>query len=260
VRNDRDRPASPPTTVPDTLAAAIAADPARPLLTWYDDATGERAELSGATCANWVAKTANLLVDGCGLGPGDPVRVDAPPHWQTAAILLGCWAAGLVVVGPGGDAEAAFAAADRAAGHVGRAGEVFGLALAPLAAPLRHPPAGVADFVTEVRAHGDHFAPGAPIGPDDPAVAPGAWPDAPGGDPGGLSHRRLCARAADRAAAHRIGPGARVLVDVAAHPHPLDWLLAPLAAAGSAVLCAHLDPGTVPARVATERVTVTLAP
>src|SRR5690606_31992912 len=33
---------------------------ARPLITFYDDATGERIELSGVTTANWVAKTANL--------------------------------------------------------------------------------------------------------------------------------------------------------------------------------------------------------
>src|SRR5262245_66226190 len=52
-----------------TLLAA--ADPTRPLLTWYDDTTGERTELSGATLGNWVAKTANLLVDGVGAGPGD---------------------------------------------------------------------------------------------------------------------------------------------------------------------------------------------
>src|SRR5215468_371295 len=70
-----------------------ATDPAQPLITWYDDATGDRAELSGATLANWVAKTANLLVDGGGLGPGDRAAVLLPPHWQTAAVLLGCWSA-----------------------------------------------------------------------------------------------------------------------------------------------------------------------
>ncbi len=52
------------------FADAVATDPNRPLLTWYDDATGERTELSGATLANWVAKTANLLVDELALGPG----------------------------------------------------------------------------------------------------------------------------------------------------------------------------------------------
>ena len=34
---------------------------ARPLITFYDDATGERVELSAATTANWAAKAANLL-------------------------------------------------------------------------------------------------------------------------------------------------------------------------------------------------------
>ena len=37
--------------------------PARPLVTFYDDATGERVELSVATYANWVAKTAGLAQD-----------------------------------------------------------------------------------------------------------------------------------------------------------------------------------------------------
>src|SRR5439155_75514 len=90
-------------SVDSLFRAVVAADPTRPLLTWYDDATGERTELSGATLDNWVAKTANLLVDGCGLGPGDRAAVLLPPHWQTAAVLLGCWSAGLDVAfsGPG---------------------------------------------------------------------------------------------------------------------------------------------------------------
>src|SRR6266545_3289259 len=84
-------------TVAGALAAAVAVDPTRPLLTYYDDATGERTELSGATLDNWAAKTANLLVDGCGLTAGDRAAVLLPPHWQSAAVLLGCWSAGLVV-------------------------------------------------------------------------------------------------------------------------------------------------------------------
>ena len=82
-------------TVDSFFRAVVTADPSRPLLTYYDDGTGERTELSGATLDNWVAKTANLLVDGCGLGPGDRAAVLLPPHWQTAAVLLGCWSAGL---------------------------------------------------------------------------------------------------------------------------------------------------------------------
>ena len=38
-------------------------NPAGPRITYYDDATGERVELSTATLANWAAKTANLLRD-----------------------------------------------------------------------------------------------------------------------------------------------------------------------------------------------------
>ena len=35
----------------------------KPFLTWYDDHRDERIELSYRTFDNWVAKTANLLVD-----------------------------------------------------------------------------------------------------------------------------------------------------------------------------------------------------
>src|SRR5262245_30404478 len=89
-------------TAASLLGHATAADPAQPVLTWYDDGTGERVELSGLTLGNWVSKTANLLVDGCGLGPGESATVLLPPHWQTAAVLLGCWTAGLLVA-PAGD-------------------------------------------------------------------------------------------------------------------------------------------------------------
>jgi uncharacterized protein (TIGR03089 family) len=240
----------PPTTVPVAFHHIVTIDPARPLLTWYDDRTGDRAELSGATCANWLAKTANLLVDGCGLGPGDTAVVDAPPHWQTAAIRLGCWAAGLVLTdsGSGAGVDVGFATADRIEAVLGRAGSGFGfgLALAPLAAPMREVPTGAADFVVEVRAYGDHFTPATPVAPEALATAD-------------LTHRQLCESAADRAAALGIGPGDRVLIDVAAHPDPLEWLLAPLVAGASTVLCGNLDPATLPARTAAERVTVTLS-
>ncbi len=49
-------------TVPAVLAAATASDPGRPRLTWYG-ADGERVELSARVLENWVAKTANLLVE-----------------------------------------------------------------------------------------------------------------------------------------------------------------------------------------------------
>ncbi|MBK3590271.1 TIGR03089 family protein, partial [Streptomyces sp. MBT57] len=69
-------------TAADLLRSALAADPARPLVTFYDDATGERVELSVATFANWVAKTANLLQSDLAAEPGDRLALLLPAHWQ----------------------------------------------------------------------------------------------------------------------------------------------------------------------------------
>ena len=49
-----------------------------PRITSYDDASGERIELSTVTLANWAAKTANLLRDELGAGPGSRVAVLLP--------------------------------------------------------------------------------------------------------------------------------------------------------------------------------------
>jgi uncharacterized protein (TIGR03089 family) len=223
-------------TLGKLLDAAVAADPARPLLTWYDDATGERTELSGATLANWVAKTANLLVDGAGLAPGDTAAVLLPPHWQTAAILLGCWTAGVSVV-DGPAADVAFGTGD-----AGDAPERYATALHPLALPMRALPAGWSDYTVEVRSHGDHFRPYQPVTGADRAL-------------GGRSHAETVAAATARAAELGIAPGTRVLIDVDAHPDPLDWLLAPLTAGATTVACAHPNPPLLPARATTERAT-----
>ncbi|MEW2376241.1 TIGR03089 family protein [Micromonospora sp. NPDC047812] len=217
------------------LADAIATDPTRPLLTWYDDATGERTELSGATLANWVAKTANLLVDEVAVGPGDVAGVLLPPHWQTAAVLLGCWSAGLTVADTPGDVDVLFAAATRVAeADAWSAGERYVLALDPFALPMRQVPPGFADYVSEVRAHGDHFSPYAKGGPVE---------------------AELLVRATARAAEWGLGRGDRVLIDTGTYPDPVDWLLAPLTANATTVLCANADPSTLPTRATTERVT-----
>ncbi len=46
-------------TFSDVLTRQLRADSGRPLVTFYDDATGERVELSVTTYANWVAKAAS---------------------------------------------------------------------------------------------------------------------------------------------------------------------------------------------------------
>jgi uncharacterized protein (TIGR03089 family) len=70
----------------------------KPFLTWYDDHRDERIELSYRTFDNWVAKTANLLVDELGGEPGDRVGAALVDHWQTPVVLAACWRAGMGVV------------------------------------------------------------------------------------------------------------------------------------------------------------------
>lgn len=153
-----------PTTITAAAFGALT-DPAQPMLTYYDDRTGERTELSGLTLANWAAKTANHLVDEAGLTPGDPVLVDLPEHWQTAGILLGAWWAGADVRLPGSETVAGqpdplvvYTAEDRLDGHDG-ADEVLVASLDAFALPLRDLPPGVGDYGTAVRVHGDRFSP-----------------------------------------------------------------------------------------------------
>jgi uncharacterized protein (TIGR03089 family) len=120
-----------------------------------------RVELSGATTANWVAKSANLLVDGLG-GP-DPVGLLLPLHWQAVALLLAGVATGARVViaeHPGDLAAcaAAFVLADDAEAAL-RAGvdDVLALSGHPLGAPAGGLPALVTDYAREVPSYGDHY-------------------------------------------------------------------------------------------------------
>jgi len=220
-------------TVSSLLTAFVTSDPSLPLLTHYDDATGERTELSAATLANWVAKTANLLVDGCGLAEGDTAGVPLPPHWQTAAVLLGAWSAGLTV-SYGSTADVVFAPA---AAPDGTAADRFVLGFAPMGMPMREVPAGWVDYVAEVRGFGDHYA-GAGPSPSTLALD-------------GVSHAELVERAASRGYPDK----GRVLVDADQHPDPVDWLLAPLAAHSTLVVVTHTDQTKLDTKAISERVT-----
>jgi uncharacterized protein (TIGR03089 family) len=84
------------------LRALVASDPGRPRVTWYGPG-GERVELSGRVLANWVAKTANLLVEECGVAPGSTVELDLPPHWRTVVFALATWSVGATVGNGGSD-------------------------------------------------------------------------------------------------------------------------------------------------------------
>jgi uncharacterized protein (TIGR03089 family) len=232
----------------DLLAAALARDPAGPLFTHYDDRTGERVELSAASLDNWVAKTANLLVDGAGLGPGDTAAVLLPPHWQAAAVLLGCWAAGLTVTEGDGAPAVTFAAADRTDEALATgAADVYLLSLAPLGRRLPTVPAGAQDYAVEVPGFGDHFRAPQRVTGDTPAL-------------GDLDHTALVGAATARAAELGLTTGDRLLVTDSPEYRPvvLDWLLAPLAAGASVVLVREPDTEALARRAADERVTATL--
>ncbi|RDG39559.1 TIGR03089 family protein [Streptomyces corynorhini] len=240
-------------TPADLLRSALTTDPARPLITFYDDATGERVELSVATFANWVSKTANLLQDELSAGPGDRLALLLPAHWQSAVWLLACSSVG-VCVEIGGDPTAADLVvsgpdtldAARACG-----GERVALALRPLGGRFPQPPAGFVDYAVEVPSQGDRFAPYAPTDPDAPALVVGGTE---------LTAAQLVARARENAAERGLGPGSRLLSGLSYD----SWeglsagLFAPLAAGGSVVLCRHLPTlqgQELEQRVTSERVT-----
>jgi uncharacterized protein (TIGR03089 family) len=239
------------------LAAALRGDPGRPLITFYDDATGERVELSVATFANWVAKTANLLQDELGAQPGDRLALLLPAHWQTAVWLLAGFSTG-VTVSPGGDpgkADLVVTGPDTLEQARACGGERVALALRPLGGRFPQAPAGFLDYAVEVPGQGDRFVPYAPVGAGAPAL------ELPG--EGVLTAGQVVERAAASAAALRLAPGSRVLsrLPFGGWDGLAAGLLAPLAAGGSVVLCRHasgLGPAELAAREAAERVTLTV--
>ena len=222
---------------------------ARPLVTFYDDATGERVELSGVTTANWAAKAANLLRDECDVEPGTPVAVLLPAHWQTAAVLLAVWWCGGQVVAEPSEADWVLCDAERVelALAAAPAGGVVALSLDAFGKGLPGLPAGVVDFATEVRLQGDEFVPWEPVPGDAPALC-------------GASVDDVLAAARERAAGLRIGAGDRVLStrEWAGRADLVDGLLAVLAAGASLVQCRHAAAAALDRRAEAERVTVRL--
>jgi uncharacterized protein (TIGR03089 family) len=238
-----------------TLAGAILdpmlrADPVGPRITYYDDASGERIELSGVTLANWAAKTGNLLRDELGAGPASRVAILLPAHWQTAAVLFGVWWIGAEAVlesAAGAPTDLALCTAERLdeADASVAGGEVAVLSLDPFGRPAPDLPIGVTDYATAVRVHGDQIVPERHPGP---ALA-------------GRSVDQVLADCERSAATMQLTPGARVL-STAAWPDPdalVDGLLAILAVGASLVQVANADPAALPRRIETEKVTRVLS-
>lgn len=231
------------TTLTDALLDPIlAADPAGPRITWYDDATGARIELSALTLANWAAKTANMIRDQFGVLPGGRVSVLLPAHWQSAAVLLGAWWAGSeVTLEPDPDADLALVTPDRL-DDVDTVAEVAVLSLDAFGAPVRDLPPGVTDYATDVRLHGDQFR---SSGSGDAALD-------------GRSTADLLTAARDSAAHAGIGTDDRVLSsrEWTGTDDVVEGLLAVLSAGASLVQVSNPDPEATERRVATEKVTI----
>ncbi|HXA91026.1 MAG TPA: TIGR03089 family protein [Mycobacterium sp.] len=235
-------------TTSTTLSGAILdpmlrADPVGPRITFYDDATGERIELSAVTLANWAAKTGNLLRDELGAGPVSRIAILLPAHWQTAAVLFGVWWIGAEALLGDSAADLALCTADRLdeADACVAGGEVAVLSLDPFGRPAPDLPIGVTDYATAVRVHGDQIVPERRPGP---ALA-------------GRSVDEILADCENSAAARGLTSSDRVLSSAAwAGPDELvDGLLAIMAVGASLVQVANPDPGLLQRRVDAEKVT-----
>lgn len=228
-------------TVTDALFAPLfAANPGRPLITHYDDATGTRVELSRATIRNWAAKTANWLRDEHDVEPGDPVAVLLPAHWQTAGVLLGAWWCGaavtidpdgakVAVVAPGGEAPGALVTAVASLHPMGLGS----------GAPV--------DYNDDVRVFGDDFTPWEPVPGTTPALLRSTVDE-------------VVEEAHQRAATLGITTTSRVLstVEWTLPDGLLNGFLAVLAGGGSLVQCSNAAPELLAARRASEQTTLDL--
>ena len=238
-------------TFPTLVAELLRADAARPLVTFYDDATGERIELSVATYANWVSKTAGLLQDELDAERGGLLLVHLPTHWLGAVWLGAAWTLGMRVTDDPaavGSADVVVCGPDGVQRYAGAAGDVpvVALSLRPLGGRFTEPlPTGVVDYGSVVLAQPDLFTPyDAPDGTDL------AW------DEDGATWEALLAAAA---ADDLVGPGGRLLTD--ANPctrSGLRTLLVPLARGGAAVWVRHSDRDRWAKRATDERATAEL--
>ncbi|WP_237199348.1 TIGR03089 family protein [Rothia nasimurium] len=159
-----------------------------PALLWYS-VPGERIELSGRVFDNWVAKTANFLVDECEVEPGSLLALPQRLHWRSLVLA----AAGLRVgatltweLQAGADVRAAFDMSE-----LEDAEEEYLLAVAaePLAPRfMGQLPSEVLDYAAEVRSHPDVY-----VGWAAPVAEGHAWE--------GTSYGRLMEQLTEQATA-----------------------------------------------------------
>ncbi|WP_137293292.1 TIGR03089 family protein [Nocardioides dongxiaopingii] len=236
----------PATTFAAVLTAQLRHDAGRPLVTFYDEGTGERVELSVTTYANWVAKAASLLVDELDLERGATLRVDLPPHWLGTVLLGAAWTAGLVVTDDDAP-DAVVCGPDSLERWAPQAEDRVVLACALLPMGVRFAggvPPGVHDVGTEIWSQPDAFTAWDPPTGDDVAH-----------DLGGtaVTQARLWQAAA---AGTLVTDGGRLLSEAnPASPPGVASFTEPLARSGSLVLVVQAGRERLEATYVAERAT-----
>ena len=203
------------------------------------------------TYANWVAKTASLLVDEHDLERGDVLLVDLPSHWLGPVFLGAAWTAGLAVAFPSSASSPAAVVCGPAslATWAPRADDlpVLACSLLPMGVRFAEPlPPGVHDVGVEVWGQPDAFTPYDP--PDGADVALVRRP----GDPG----RAVRASSVAAGSSENSTGGDRLLSTAnPASPPGVAAVSRPLVSGGSLVLVAGADPARLDAIAEAERVT-----
>jgi uncharacterized protein (TIGR03089 family) len=233
-------------TFSDVLSAQLKVEPGRPLVTFYDDATGERVELSVTTYANWVAKAASLLVEEHDLERGDTLRIDLPAHWLGTVFLGAAWMAGLTVTDDA-TPDAVVCGPDELPTWAERAGElpVLACSLLPMGVRFAEPmPPDVHDVGIDIWSQPDSFIPWDPAVDDDLAY-----------DLGGesVTQGQLWTAAA---VGSLITDGGRLLSETnPASPPGIATFSEPLARGGSLILVVQAEGDRIDATYAAERAT-----
>ena len=130
--------------------------PGRPFVTYYDVVTGERTELSGTTTANWVAKTANLLVDELDAECATAIEIALPTHWLRTVWILATWAVGGTIVDAEGDV---IVCGPESLEHSSPARHRVASALLPFGTPFPTTPSGFTDLGVVLPGQPDAFFP-----------------------------------------------------------------------------------------------------
>jgi uncharacterized protein (TIGR03089 family) len=246
-------------TFAELLARQLRHDPGRPLITCYDEPAGERVELSVTTYANWVAKTASLLVDEHDLERGDVLLVDLPAHWLGPVFLGAAWLAGLAVAFPGSQAapDGVVCGPDGLATWADQADGVPVLAcsLLPMGARFAEPlPAGVHDVGIEVWGQPDAFIPSDPPTADDVALVDGPVTQAE------LFSTVTDASTAAAGSSHSTGGDRLLTATNPASPPGAAALAQPFVTSGSLVLVSGADAARLDEIADAERVARRLSP